>query len=393
MEQNNLEKKLSKIYLSQLLAFIFVDEICNNYFLNIFDGLSSKIQEFSFYLFFLIVQILFSPIQSTYSDLYCRKKSLVISLFASALSLIPAYLYFKQLLTPIILLGMMSSIKGIFGNNLPLSWAAIADTQNKSVRLSLALSTSAMALGYLGLILLRKMFGNEGLVKVIFFMFIILSFICAKKFFDIRDKKYWEKDKKISFSNEIRLLVNNFLKSRRFRKGLLTFIYWEISFYSIHMLDVDLKIKEFKGLTLAMILGYLVGVTCLWKFSKKKDHELIKYGFIISILSFLPIFILTPIVSDIEKVIISCYFFYALGSAFLIPSLFSTLSNERKASEQGKIYGLLDSADTIAFLVATLITMGYHWIQMNQFFIVFFSFTVFLLSWWSYAAFKKTSTG
>lgn len=392
MYQKNKESKLPKTYLPQLLAFIFVDEVCNNYFLKIFSSLSvsSRFQEMGFYIFFLIVQIIFSPIQAGYSDFYCRKKSLVFALSFSALSLIPAFFYFKHALPPIILLTIMALIKGVFGNNLPLSWAGIADTQTSNVRISLALSTSAIALGYLGLIGLSSIFRKESLSVVIFFMFIVLSCICIKKFTDIRDKKARiQSYEKPSLRKEIALIINNFLKSRRFRKGLLVFMFWEISFYSCHMLDVDLQIKEFKGLTLSMVLGYLVGVACLWILTKKKDERMIKIGYVISTLAFIPIFALAPFVSDITVLIIVCYFFYALGAAFLAPSLFSTLSKERQSYEQGKIYGLLDSIDTVAFLISTIITTTYHWLKPNQLIIVFISFIALLLSRWPYAEFKK----
>jgi hypothetical protein len=155
-------------------------------------------------------------------------------------------------------------------------------------------------------------------------------------------------------------------------------------------LDIDLQIKEFKGLTLSMILGYLVGVACLWMFSRKKDEEMIKLGYTISLISFIPIFTCAPFISNITTLSIVCYFFYAIGAAFLAPSLFSTLSRERNSHEQGKIYGLLDSADTLAFLLSSIIAMIYYWLRIHQIFIISFSFIALLVSWWPYAGFRKT---
>jgi MFS family permease len=385
--------KTPKFYLPQLLLFILADEICNNYFLNIFSGLSSisAIQEFVFYFFFLIVQICLSPIQSGYSDFYCRKKSLLVSLFFSALSLVFAFFYFEYLPSPVFVLGAMILIKGGLGNNLPLSWAGIADTQTADVRLSLGLSTSAIALGYLSLIVLSQFFFGKSLSIIVFSLFVVLIFICFGSFFDLRDQSEGSNREAPSLIKDIKLLMNNFIKVQRFRKGLLTFMFWEISFYSAHMLDVDLKISNFKGLTLAMILGYLLGVVFLWRLPEKKDEEMISIGYFISIISFFPIFIFYYFISDVKFLIIPCYFFYALGAAFLAPSLFSTLSKERRSNEQGKIYGLLDSTDTIAFLLATIITMAYNWLELKQVFIIFFSFLAFLASWWPYAAFKKSA--
>lgn len=213
-----------------------------------------------------------------------------------------------------------------------------------------------------------------------------------KTFLDIRDKTINKGDSdKSSLGGELRLILKNFLQSDRFSKALLTFLLWEISFYSAHMLDVDLRIEDFKGLTLAMILGYLIGVGCLWKIPNKTDAEMIKIGYQISIFSFIPIFILYLFVSNIKWIIICCYFFYSLGAAFLAPSLFSTLSKEKHVNEQGKIYGLLDSTDTIAFLLATIITVMYHWIEFSKIVLISISFLTFLISLWPYARFRRTN--
>jgi len=155
------------------------------------------------------------------------------------------------------------------------------------------------------------------------------------------------------------------------------------------MLDVDLKIRAFKGLTMAMIMGYLIGVFFLWMFRRKEDQQMIKIGYTISIIALIPIFILFPFASDLKMTIISCYFFYALGAAFLAPSLFSMLSKERKPHEQGKIYGLLDSTDAIALLIASLAALIYQWLELKQIVIIFVSLIAFIASWGPYATFKK----
>jgi hypothetical protein len=314
----------------------------------------------------------------------------MISLVLSGLSVVPAFFYFQGNFFPLILLGLTAVIKGVGGNNLPLSWAGIADTQDSNVRLSLGLSTSAIALGYLALITLRHFLSDQDLSIAIFFMFSMLFIIAYRFFFDLRDKK----DENLEANNpsikkEIILIFKNFLSSSRFRQGLCVFLFWEISFYSAHMLDVDLQIQAFKGLTLSMILGYLVGVGLLWRFSLKTDYETIRIGYIVSIISFVPMFALFPFLEDHRILFIFCYFFYSLGAAFLGPSLFSVLSKERGSHEQGKIYGLLDSTDTIAFLFATTITIFYSWLNLSEIAILIASSGFLIASWWPYAKFKK----
>ena len=385
-------KFLPKAYLPQLLFFILADEIGTNYIFNIYASLSngSTYLETFFFIFFLLLQIVFSPIQSGYSDFYCRRKSLVISLSFSAISLIPAFLYFQHSISPLFLLFLIAIIKGVAGNNLPLAWAGIADTQNSNIRLSLGFSTSAIALGYLALIVLRDLFSDKTLAVVIFMIFVLTVFVCIRFFRDIRDKRPTDTTlNKPSLKREIRLILDNFLKSKRFRNGLMAFLFWEISFYSAHMLDVDLNIRAFKGLTMAMILGYLIWVFFLWIYRKKEDKQMIKIGYGISVVAFIPIFLFFPFVADLKMVIVSCYFFYALGAAFLAPSLFSMLSKERKTHEQGKIYGLLDSTDAIALLIASLAALIYQWLELKQIVIIFVSLIAFIASWGPYATFKK----
>ena len=388
-------KPYTKSYLPILLAFILTNEILDNYILNIFSSLEkqSKFLEFTFYLFFLLVQIIASPIQAGYSDFYCRKKSLVVSLSFSAITLIPAFFFFHNIFPSVLVLALMTVIKGGFGNTLPLSWAAIADTQTKNIRFSFGLSTTAMALGYLALILLNNLFKLKDLTIVLFFVFITLALLCVKQFLDIRADKRKDSDayEIPSLKNDVKELINNFLKRYRFRKGLKAFLLWEVSFYSIHILDVDLKILKFKGLTLAMIFGYIVGVICL-RFAKKEDYEIIKIGYKISIISILPIFVLFPFFRDVKLIMMPCYFVYALGIAFLVPSLFAIMAKEMESHEQGKIYGLFDSTDTVAFLLSSIVSMLYNYLKLNPIYIVSFSFFIFIISWFPYAKFRNASS-
>jgi len=381
-------------YLPPPFSIYFIDETCDNYVLNSFST-QSNLFEFVLYSIFLLISIIASPIQAGYSDFYCRKKSLIISLSFSLLSCIFILLSVKNILSSAIFLFLAIFAKAGLGNTLPLAWAAIADTQNKNFRFSLALSTSAMAFGYLVLILIKSFFNNHA-AYVISALFVLLIYFCIRNFRDIRDQKEHFKPHQsfsltfisTSIKKEIGLIVNNFLKDRRIRKALSAFFLWEVSFYSALIGDVDMKIKGFNDLSLSMLLGYFAGVLIL-KFSKKTDDEMIKIGYIISICALVPIFLLN-FLFDIRLLIISSYFFYSLAAAFLAPSLFSILSRERHPHEQGKIYGLIDSTDTIAFLIASIYLIVYNTLQLNPLFLVIFSLTAFIISWIPYAKFKKT---
>lgn len=384
-------------YLPLLLSFIFIDETCDNYLLNAVSNHSNLI-EFILYAIFLLTSIVASPIQAGYSDFYCRKKSLIISLSCSLISSVLIFLSFQNVSMPFLFIFLALLLKAGLGNTLPLSWAAIADTQTKNFRFSLGLSTSAMAFGYLMLIAIKTFFENHS-TFVIVILFLTLIYFCVYFFKDIRDKKElpsYENSMKnsihkfsflASIKNEISLIVNNFLKDSRTRKALTAFFFWEVSFYSALIADIDMKIKGFNDLSLSMLIGYLIGVAYL-KFSNKSDEQMIKIGYVISIASLAPILVLNY-VFDIRILMLCAYFIYSLAAAFLAPSLFSILSGERKPHEQGKIYGLIDSTDTIAFLIASIYLIIYNSLQLSQIFLVIFSLTAFLISLIPYAKFKK----
>lgn len=397
-EKNHSSLRIPNIYLPLLLSFILIDEVSNNYIYNVFSTYSG-IKVFLLYSSFLLVQIIGSPIQAGYSDFYCRKKSLIISLSSSFLSIILTVLSIINSYFALPLLALVILTKGGLGNNLPLSWAGIADTQTRNFRFSLGLSTAAMALGYFILVLISDFFNGMQAAFIMSIIFIILIYSCIKKFKDIRDMQtkdiFNERSIRISFLGaivmEIKLLINNFLKIRRTRKALLAFMLWEISFYTALIVDADLQIKDFKNLSISILIGYLFGVLILKFSSRKSDHEMIKIGYILSIISLIPIFLLSPFITT-KILMMPCYFVYSLAAAFLAPSLFSILSKERAIHEQGKIYGLIDSTDTVAFLIATLSVMLYNFLKVEPIYLFSFSLLMFIVSWVPYAEFKKTKS-
>lgn len=389
-------KMAPKSYLPLLLSFIFIDEVTGNFIFNIFAK-QNGFYELILYSSFLIFSIIASPIQAGYSDFYCRKKSLVVSLSFSLASVFFILLSLQNLYSPFLFLSLAILAKAGLGNNVPLSWAGIADTQTKNFRFSFGLSTSAMAFGYLILIVIQKLFSLNASFFIIILSLSIILYFCIKYFTDIRDKKSPEEiqsqlkkiEGKILILEEMKLIINNFLKYRHIRKALVTYFLWELSFYAVLITDVDLKIKEFNHLSLGMMVGYLIGVLLLRIFQKKTDDQMIRTGYIISLLSLTFIFILSP-VYNMQFILIPCFSCFSLAAAFLAPSLFAILSREKGPHEQGKIYGLIDSVDTIAFLLASISVMIYKEFNLNLVFFALFIFVVFALSWFPYAQFKKT---
>jgi hypothetical protein len=382
----------SKIYLPLLLAFIFAEENCSNYLLNLFNNQPYS-HAFIFYVGFMLLSIIASPIQSGYSDFNCRRKSLIISLSCSLISLFFAFLSVQTSLSVFLVLAIL--MKAGLGNTLPLSWAGIADTQTKYYRFSFGLSTAAMALGDFFLDVSRKIFNQNIFSIILILIFILLIYLCCKEFYDIRknDSRVQENKKSIPqkglIFSEIKSMAKNFLSKKHIRNALLAFFLWEVSFYSALVVDLDLRLKPFKDLSLVILTGYLLGICVLKYLKNKNDDEMIKTGYIISLISVAPIFIFKSFF-DIRPLMLVGYFFYSMGAVFLAPSLFSLIAKERKPHEQGKIYGLIDSTDLIAFLIASIIALIYHRWQANTIVLFLCSFIAILISWLPYARFKRT---
>lgn len=385
--------KRSSVFLILLLLFIILDEALNNTVIGVFAK-GKGISSFVWPLIFLGLQIIAAPIQAGYSDFYCRKKSLYVSLFVSLMSLVLVVWFncFSQIILLLILL-----LKGGLGNTLPLALAGLSDVSVKNFRFSLGLATSSMAMGYILLSGTNHLFGEDSSRLIIIALFIIALFLCYKFFKDPKDllkKKrrnleVWKQ--KFSLMKEISSMWRDFILNKRFRRALFAFLMWEYSFYVIALLEVDLSIEFFKLISLVMPSGYLLGVFIL-NFLKNKNHDVINWGYKIAIISLLCFFISTYIFGHSKTALALCYFFYSVGFAFMIPGLFAMLSQEHGNHEQGKIYGLIDSFDTIALLFAMLTGKAYKVLKIytspSQIIIV--SFLALLLGTYLYIIFQRT---
>jgi MFS family permease len=385
--------KRPNFYLPLLLLFIFGDVICDNYIFKIFNN-QTHAEEFFLFFSVLVLQVIASPIQSTLSDIYGRKNGLIVSLFFSLISLILSYVYSQIffLFFPLLILTIV--LKGAFGNTIPLALAGIADTQEKNVRFSFGISTASYAIGYLLIVFANKNLHTQQAMALSILLFCILSASCILFLKEISNKDPALERKKKSIVNSLTedfKTVLNSLKIRHTRKALIAFLLWEISLYSILLLYVDFNVQDFSSIAIAMLCGALFGVVFLKIFKHIKDNQMIKIGYNCSALSLLPFFLIIPFTRDVNFLLLGgCYFIHTLGNTLLTASLFSLLSRATLPHERGRIYGLLESTDTIAFLIASICIMLYNFFSLSILFIIFVSYLTVTISWIPYAQFKKT---
>jgi MFS family permease len=403
MQKIEKSAKKTNYFLPLLILFILADVICDNFILQSFNKQSSNL-EFWLFICLLLLQVFAAPLQAGFSDFYCRKKSLVVSLFFSLLALTLIFLYSQHAFFFPAVLFMIVIIKGLFGNTIPLSRAAIADTQQKNFRFSFGLSSASFAVAYLLLIAANKYITEAESNFYIIIFYSVLLFLCIRIFKDIRDKTTFKShgiDRKTenlpilkSTINLIKIEFSLILKDichKDTYKSLIAFLLWEISLYCILILYVDFSVKEFSSIAVSMMIGYLSGIFTLKFCRKTKDKTMIKIGYNISALSLVPFFIFIPIFNEINLYLLNVgYFFHTFGNAFLCPTLFAILSKDRKPHEQGKIYGLIESTDTIAFLFASIAVMLYNLMQLQLIYIIGFSFLTVAISWFPWKGFEKS---
>jgi MFS family permease len=382
-------------FLALILLFVAFDVICDNYIAGSFSN-ESTIREFCLFVGLLFLQIIFSPIQAGVSDFYGRKISLIVSIFFSLLSLIFVYLYDLHLLAYLPLILLINFSKGILGNTVPISWAAIGDmgSTGGNLRFSFALTTASYAVGYLVLIFLKKFLSDTSATLLLIISFIFVLFLCFKHFFDLKDAKFQDirKLKKYTFisffCNEILLIVKD-IRNRSNQMIFLAWILWEISIYIIIAYYADFSNYKSSFIQVLMMVGYLCGTFSIKFLSKIPDSKMIRIGYAISVISLLPYFSLFYFVKSIDIVLAICYFFHAIGNAFLSPTMLSIISKNRKEHERGKIYGLAESGDTIAFLISGIMIITLKYLKLDIFFLVCISFIAVFISWLPYRNFEK----
>jgi hypothetical protein len=337
------------------------------------------------------LEVIFAILQAGFSDFYCRQKSLTIAL---SVSLVCFLLFKVSMYHGFIYLMIAVLIKGVLGNITPIAWAGLADVSvNKDFRFNLALSICAIALGSWGPLYLNKFINDSSLYWLVVFLIcvsVILSLIRTPE--AEKNRELEDKMKDLDISHKIMVsfqlfssLINKechhiykFLINPMFLLILLIYFLAEVSFYQIlYREEIGIDGKCFQFLPLAFGLGYYLG-TVILKFTRTTNKANIIIGVVASATCIIMLFIMSYM--EIKKPWVnSCFYaIYSLGFALFIPSTFSALSQKTPIHEQGKIYGLVDSVDTIASITAFAIILPFK--EVGCTLILFISMAIFILS-------------
>ncbi|MDN3504492.1 MAG: hypothetical protein P0S95_02815 [Rhabdochlamydiaceae bacterium] len=164
--------------------------------------------------------------------------------------------------------------------------------------------------------------------------------------------------------------------------------------YSILISQIDLR-RESTAIgyvPVMMMIGYIVGVLILRlkRVIPIPDEIIFKWGYFISFFSLFPYFLGCFFFENIGVLLGLCYFLHAIGNSFLSPALLTMLSKEKPHHEQGKILGLVESFDSIAFLFSVGVVMVFNYLQFPIVVLVLFSFVSFAISLVYYSRFQKS---
>lgn len=307
---------------------------------------------------FLAVSIPFAVFLASLSDFHCRRKVMIFALTSLLLSGIFIFYFHEHGSHWIAYVAL--ACKGIGGNVTPIALASLATIiPSRKFTVSLAIAICAYSLGSWIPIYFRS-FEDLALIAV------ILSFICcmiAIKWFKEEefDKRKLENsgfsvNKFIRFAFSDVKLIALFCVVTPVILVFLGFIFSEISFYQL-LLRGEVLIRDnfYSEFSLKMGLGYYfgTGILCVLQYKKFSNTRCLKLG-IITAFSGLFLSLMLNLI-NFDNTLIRDFFTicFSIGFALLTPALFAMLSRISRLDEQGKIYGLLDSTDTLAILIAT----------------------------------------
>jgi MFS family permease len=324
------------------------------------EGNSYQIEHPHLWIFALHVLVLiFAPIQAGFSDHFCRRKSLIIAIFAIVLSQICLYLSYGN--------GIQWKVAafiivGLAGHVIPISRAAIMDISHQMhITEKIGYTTIAVGLGWVaslwGVILLKPIELLICIFALSFGALVLVTFY----FSDPEDKRILRRQN-FSIYEE----ANSFtkmLKKYKLRLILSCYFLIELGFYIVFRIE-EVSPKTFYAQYIITVLatGYSIGVFIL-VFLKKYFHEfrILKIGFFISGPLIIVLSLTRFWITSHSYLFYLLDFFFAFGVGWIVPPLLATCSKCWKNNEhfQGKVFGLVESTDTLSLIVSSLILAFY----------------------------------
>jgi len=355
--------------ISMLLYFVLADEVADTFLVKASSKIladNTWIHEYSLVCFLLGLQIIFSSLQAGFSDYYLRRKSMIVSMLATLISIF----LLKIAAGPFAWVLIVSvSIKGILGNTLPIAWSGISDeTKGKNIRFFLALSICALAIGSWGSLIGVPHLTSK-LLRWSVMGILMIGIALAFYYSDPEDTPPSTQENDNGVEPETiknRSFLGLFTKecSGIYRIGrkllnllcLNAFLFSEMSFYQIlFRIEVFETYECFMRVPLAIGIGYTAGTIALKFIKSIQDRVVSAIGISISVITILTANILFALGNTDQLIFITLFAFYSFGYAWFTPALFSMIMTKEPLHNQGKGYGLLESTDSLASLITFIL--------------------------------------
>ncbi|NGX28194.1 MAG: hypothetical protein K940chlam1_00369 [Candidatus Anoxychlamydiales bacterium] len=309
----------------------------------------------------------FAPIQGGLSDYYCRKKSLLFALLIVLIASIFFVFWFvwhKQ-----VYLFIYIFMLGIAGNVAPIALSAFKDITRKftNFRFFICLALFYYFIGDFGHLVSKYFASSKTILETGFFFIIgciILVFLIFK---DAKDRELPEQ--RPSIIEQIKYIYHNFLENKVFMIGLIGFLFLEVSLYQF-----SFRTEVFDGFLsrvapLQMILGAMLGLAFL-KFSKMKDENIFIFALIGSFICYLVLFLANFFDFITRPYSMGLLLFFGFNYSLLYSSLYCLFTRKRHHHDHGKIFGLLDSIDSISYVVAIIIVFVIRKVPMQTIWLI-----------------------
>ena len=301
-------------------------------------------------------------------------------------------------ITPLVAVFLL----GVAGNAIPIARAGIADLKIHDFRTAMGWSTTFIGFGWVSAVILSLIFPPFGVLTTAILLQIIAVVFVKYFFVDIEDAQI-ETAKKIG-SVKASLSSFQWTVSMFFVSGgaaaLLAYLFTETAFYQIYSLNEEgIVTLSAKVIGLSMAFGYAFGVIVQWilPFS---DRSGIKIGIAISLISLL-LLVLCKWVFDRGAIFPAentavvrgmLDFFFAFGFGFSVPSLFSLMSTKIDARHTGRLFGAIDTVDTLALGLSSFALYFEDKYRFNGWIIYVLLLLFFIFSFLFYRIFIKRFT-
>ncbi|NGX32589.1 MAG: hypothetical protein K1060chlam4_00638 [Candidatus Anoxychlamydiales bacterium] len=350
--------------------------------------------------------------QAGFSDVFGRKKHLLIAcsgVLLSVLCLSIVYLVKKNnlnqssIMQSFLVILPICFLLGATGNAIPIARAAIADLKIHDFRTAMGWATTIIGFGWITAVILGFILPPLGILISVILLQLTIIFLIKNYFQDTEDntiKKYSKKPFFNVITSSYGWFGSMFLAAGG-ASAIFAYLFAETTFYQIYSLnEVSGANLTTKVVGILMAIGYAFGVIMQWiiYFSDKKG---IKYGIAISLIMLINILIFKNFIEYNVSVFFTknshiiegvLDFLFAFGFGFSIPALFSLMSKRLEIHHFGKLFGVIDSIDTLALGLSFFILFLGNQLNFINRNIYIFSLLFFLISCIFYLVFIRKFT-